>query len=129
MRKLLITGAAAGLLLASATAAFAAMPGNFNMAHVNTTTVAVANTGVNFTGGHHSSVRTGDAAAVNNTATVANTNVGRGSSMNNAMVGTTTVAVANSGLNFTKGGSVRTGDAGAGNNTLTVVNTNVSFGR
>jgi hypothetical protein len=122
IKKLIVTGAAAGLLLVSATAAFATT----NTAHVNNLSVAVANSGLNFTGGNHSKVNTGHATATTNTITVANTDIGRGSSTNKATVNNTSVAVANSGLNFTKGGSVKTGDAGAQSNTLNVVNTNVS---
>jgi len=125
-KKLVITGAAAGLLLVSAAGAFAA-PTNYGTVH--NLTVTVANSGLNFTGGSNSHVRTGNAGAVSNTATVANTNFGRGSAYNNAAVDNTTVTVANSGLNFTGGGRVSTGGAYAESNTLSVVNTNVSFGR
>jgi len=124
-KKLIVTGVAAGLLLVSAAGAFAA---NNNSGGVSNTTWTVANTGLNFTGGYSSKVRTGNARAVSNTATVANANVGGGSSNNNASVNNFTVTGANSGLNFTGGASaqVKTGDATAGSNTLTVVNVNVS---
>jgi len=123
-KKLVITGAAAGLLLVSAAGAFA---DSTNYATVHNLTVTAANTGANVTGGFFSFVKTGNAHAVSNTATVANTNVGGGSAYNSALVNNTTVTVANSGLNYTTGGMVSTGNAGARSNTLTVVNTNVSF--
>lgn len=131
LKKLIVTGAAAGLLLVSAAAAFAAvpvrppMPGTVNFANVKTTTVTVANSGLNMAG-NHGYVVTGAAEAVGNTTTVANTSHGS-NTVNGATVGTLSVTVANSGLNGANGnGTVSTGTAYAGSNTLTVVNTSVS---
>ncbi len=126
LKKLIVTGAAAGLLLVSASAAFASVS---NHAHVTNNILTVANSGANLTGGHHASVTTGDATAVANTATVANTNVGgshHSNTSNHASVTNNVGTVANSGLNFTGGGTVSTGAAGAQSDTLTVVNTNVA---
>jgi hypothetical protein len=151
-KKLIITGAAAGLLLISAGGAFA----HHNPAPLPTTNVnnqasdisnhvlTVANTGFNQVNGvsskHHTSsglIVTGDASASTLAANVVNTNVGGcGCSTtgnlnvsNNANdVHNTVWTVSNSGVNQVNGGgSIGTGDAGAGSVVGNVVNTNVSL--
>jgi hypothetical protein len=151
-KKLLITGAAAGLLLVSATGAFA------NSHHSNTPTttvtnnatnisnnvVTLSNTGFNQVNGvssrHHNTsgglIVTGDAGASTLAVNVVNTNVGGcgctttgNTTVNNTAnhVSNTVWTVSNSGVNQVNGGgSIGTGDAGASSMVGNVVNTNVS---
>jgi hypothetical protein len=103
-----------------------------NFADVDTATVTVANTGLNFVGGRRTGVMTGPAAAeslvktdVNYTQVACGT-CSRDVKVNNfADVDTLTVSAANTGLNFVHGGRVMTGAAYAGSEVDTFVNTTV----
>jgi len=138
-KKLIITGAAAGLLLVSAAGAFASSSVTNHATGVSNLVVTVANTGLNQVNGsssrHHStagSITTGDAGAVSLAGNVVNTTVSGGRhapSVNNTATGVTNtvVTVANTGANQVNGGgSIGTGDAGAGAGSFNVVNTTVS---
>jgi len=141
-KKLLVTGATAGLLLVSAGGAFAWNPWHpaplpttnvGNNGSIYNTSVNVANTGLNLAGGRRSSVTTGNAVALQDTyngigtvsncgcSTVGNTTVG-----NNGSVRNLSVNVANTGLNgaFHRG-TVNTGGAMAGQDVFNVINTGV----
>ena len=138
-KKLLITGAAAGLLLVSATSAFASSSVNNYATGISNLVVTVANTGFNQVNGsssrHHTSsglIMTGDAGASSLAGNVVNTTVSGGrhapSVTNNATGITNTVfTVANTGVNQVNGGgSIGTGNAGAQAASFNVVNTSVS---
>ena len=136
MKKLLITGAAAGLLLVSATAAFAATPVPGNNAFVINNVGASSVTGENYTSATKhgtNKVVTGNAYSLAGAGTLANTNVGSGNASNNAFVINTVGASSSTGGNNTTASghgtnTVTTGNAGSTAVALTVVNTNVSFG-
>jgi len=136
-KKLIVTGAAAGLLLVSATAAFASSSVSNYASGVSNLVVTVGNTGFNQVTGsssrHHASsgsIQTGYASASSLAGNVVNTTVGRGytSVSNNASgITNTVVTVANSGVNQVNGGgSIHTGGAGAQAGSFNVVNTTVS---
>jgi hypothetical protein len=137
-KKLIVTGAAAGLLLVSATAAFASSSVYNNASHVSNLVVTVGNTGFNQVNGsssrHHASsglIQTGYASASSLAGNVVNTTVdgGHNSSVSNTATGVTNtvVTVANSGVNQVNGGgSIYTGGAGAQAGSFNVVNTTVS---
>jgi hypothetical protein len=130
MKKLLITGAAAGLLLVSAAGAFAAGPGPMPSmgGSVSNNIVNSATTGLNtvtggfFTGGV---IWTGDALA-----TVDATNIVKGDCGCTTKVSNNLLNTASTGLNkVTGGGTIVTGNAGAGVTALNVVVTKVQRGR
>jgi hypothetical protein len=123
-KKLVITGAAAGLLLVSAAGAFA----SFNYAnHVGNNVHTNANTGGNVVVGFgHGAIFTGNASALGAGANVVNTNSGPFSVNTATNVGNTVTTSANTGKNFVTGGFVGTGNASAAGFGLNVVNSNVS---
>lgn len=138
IKKLIITGAAAGLLLVSAASAFAT---NNTATDIKNSVTTSVNTGYNTVNGsshsHHSSsgmIGTGNASAQGVGVNVVNTNVGttgghHSSSVSNSAhdVSNTVTTSANTGNNTVNGGgSIGTGDAGASGLGLNVVNTNVS---
>ena len=138
-KKLVITGAAAGLLLVSAAGAFASSGVTNYATGVSNLVVTVGNSGFNQVNGsssrHHTSgglIMTGDAGASSLAGNVVNTTVGggrHGSSVNNTATGVTNtvVTVANTGVNqVNSGGSIYTGNAGAQAGSFNVVNTTVS---
>jgi hypothetical protein len=139
IKKLIVTGAAAGLLLVSASAAFANSGVSNYASGVSNLVVTVGNSGFNQVNGsssrHHTSsglISTGDAGASSLAGNVVNTTVSGGrhapSVTNNATdVTNTVVTVANSGVNQVNGGgSLYTGGAGAQAGSFNVVNTTVS---
>jgi len=140
-KKLIVTGAAAGLLLISAGAAFASPHSGVtnNASDVKNTVVTTAYTGSNSVTGsssHHrstgGSITTGGATALGVGGNLVNTNVGggsHGSSVSNTAnnVSNTVTTTAYSGSNtVTGGGTISTGDASATGVGINVVNTNVS---
>jgi len=139
LKKLIVTGAAAGLLLVSASAAFAAFPsfGTSNMAVVTSNVSASSTTGGNSTSATWGSnkVTTGNAYSKAGAVTLANTNVGGGNTSNGAFVLSNVGAGSSTGGNstvasgFFGGNTVTTGNAHSTAGSLTVVNTNLSFGK
>src|SRR3990167_9162944 len=147
IKKLVTTGAAAGLLLASAVPAFALFNDELvvnqgNTAVVTNTGGAIANTGLNgIGGGKVAVVKTGAALAVTGVSTVANKNVAVVSGCNcfdhvtvnqgnTAVVTNSGGAISNTGLNHIGGGKVAvvwTGGAQAQTTVDTVVNKNVAI--
>lgn len=129
-KKLIVTGAAAAMVFGAAAGAFASTHVT-NHGDINNQSWSVANTGLNYAGGHHSSVRTGDAASVQFTANGISTSADSSRHSNTTVknygnVDNTSVSVANTGLNGASHGSVRTGDAFSGQGVVNVVNTSVN---
>jgi hypothetical protein len=139
-KKLIVTGAAAGLLLVSAGGAFAVynpwVPAPLptttvtNFGSVRNVSVNGANTGLNKSTGFFSSVNTGSAAAFQNTSNVVQTTAdcgcvagGNKTVTNFGGITNLSVNVANTGANL--GGSIHTGGAVAGQVVTNVVNTSV----
>lgn len=140
-KKLVISAAVAGVMLASAAGAFAFhgfhIPATVNSAVVGTVTTTGANTGDNLQVGRNNTMTTGAATAATTVSTVVNSNDGvMGNITNGAHVGTTTTTGATTGDNTQTSGShhhhmtgantMTTGAATATGTVVTVVNTNVS---
>ena len=148
-KKLVITGAAAALMMVSAVPAFAShhsshqsLPtsttGVVNSGSINNTSVDVANTGLNYGSSSHSrhstgGVTTGNAVALQSTDNEINTVAGCGCSTtgnsatyvsNTGNVSNQSWNVANTGLNG--GSSVHTGNAAAGQDVYNAINTGVT---
>lgn len=139
MKKIVVSAAVAGIMLASAGGVLAFHGHHlFNYAVVNTVTKTGANSGDNLQVGGKNSMTTGSVTAQSTVTTVANTTdaVMPGHTFNDAHVGTTTTTDATSGDNTQVNGShhhhsngtndMTTGAVTATGTVTTLVNTTVS---
>lgn len=140
-KKLVIAGASAALVLGMTVPAFAKhdnhhSSGTSNSAYVKTHVNTVADTGGNdihgFVVSGNPSIVTGTAKSGTLTGHLVNTNLGSGSSHNNAYVKTNVDTGAYTGGNeisggMVSGGYIQSGNATAGSAVIDVVNTNLNF--